>query len=107
MILNEQTLSCLLYTSLQEFVSDLRVEQTQEIHGVIVVDGTDNVRILDVVDKRDVLVADTFNAVTAEAVVQDGGEMCIRDRYDNVSPSTGNARCAQSPPADIHARWTA
>ena len=50
----------------------LAVEQAEESLGVFVVNVDDHVGVLDVVDPGDVLVADAFDAVAAEAVIQDG-----------------------------------
>ena len=53
----------------------LGVEQPQQSLAVLVVDSDRHVGVLDVVDPRDVLVADALDAVTAEAVVEDGGTL--------------------------------
>ena len=51
------------------------VEQAQQTLGVLIVDGDSHIGILHVVDPGDVLIADTLDAVTAEAVVKDGGAL--------------------------------
>ena len=51
------------------------VEQAQQALAVLVVDGDGHIGVLHVVDPGDVLVADTLDAVAAEAVVQNGGAL--------------------------------
>ena len=50
----------------------LAVEQAEQSLGIFVVNVDDHVGVLDVVDPRDMLVADTLDAVAAEAIVEDG-----------------------------------
>ena len=57
---------------LQVLLTLLAVEQSQQALGVLVVDGNGHVGVLHVMDPRNVLVADTLDAVAAEAVVQNG-----------------------------------
>ena len=59
----------------QVLLAGCGVEEAQEPLAVLVVDGDGHVGVLDVVDPGDVLVADALNAVSAEAVVQDGGAL--------------------------------
>ena len=51
------------------------VEEAEELHDLLVVDGADGVGVADVVDPRDVLVADAFDAVGAEAALVEGGAL--------------------------------
>ena len=48
------------------------VEQAGDAHHVVIIDGDDHVGVLDVVDPGHVLVANAFDAVRAEAVLQKG-----------------------------------
>ena len=48
------------------------VEEAEQLHDLLVVDGADGVGVADVVDPRDVLVADAFDAVGAEAALVEG-----------------------------------
>ena len=49
-----------------------RIEEAQQALGILVVDGDGHVGVLDVVDPRNVLVADALDAVAAETVVENG-----------------------------------
>jgi len=51
------------------------IEQPGHIHHGVVVDGHHHVGILDVVNPRHVLVADAFNAMRPEAVLEQGGAL--------------------------------
>ena len=51
----------------QVVLADLLVEQAHQLHDLLVVHGGDGIRVAHVVDPRDVLVADAFDAVRAEA----------------------------------------
>ena len=48
------------------------VEQSEQFLAVFIVDGNNHIRVLDIVDPRYVLVADAFDSVPAETVVQQG-----------------------------------
>ena len=60
------------------------VKQAHELHGLLIVNGGDEIRISYVVDPRNVLVADTFDAMLTEAELQQGGALqCFgRDNAD-------------------------
>ena len=65
-----------LHTHGYQIIDTLRcVEQSEQSLAVLVVDVNDHVGVLDVMDPRDMLVADALDAVTAEAVVQDRGAL--------------------------------
>ena len=57
---------------LEVLLAFLAVEQAEQSLGIFVVNIDDHVGVLDIVDPGDVLVADAFDAVAAEAVIQDG-----------------------------------
>ena len=59
----------------EEGAAGVFVEQAQELHALFVVDGGDDVGVADVVDPGDVLIADAFDAVIAEAAGQQGGAL--------------------------------
>ena len=48
------------------------VEQAEQSLGILIIDIDHHIRVLYIVDPRNVLVADAFDPVTAEAVVQQG-----------------------------------
>ena len=58
--------------ALEVLLAFLAVEQAEQSLGIFVVDVDDHVGVLDIVDPGDVLVADAFDAVAAEAVIKDG-----------------------------------
>ena len=58
--------------ALEVLLTFLAVKQAQQALGVFVVNVDDHVGVLDIVDPGDVLVADAFDAVAAEAVIQNG-----------------------------------
>ena len=59
----------------EEGAAGFFVEQAQELQALFVVDGDDHVGVADVVDPGDVLVADAFDAVLAEAAGQERGAL--------------------------------
>ena len=58
--------------ALEVLLTFLAVKQAQQALGVFVVNVDDHVGVLDIVDPGDVLVADAFDAVATEAVIQNG-----------------------------------
>src|ERR1041385_9085100 len=46
------------------------IEQPQHAHTILIINSSNCIRVHDIVDPRDMLVADTFNAVSAKAVHQ-------------------------------------
>ncbi len=56
----------------QIFLAFRLIEQAHDVDNIIVIDRGDHIGILDIVDPRHVLVANTFNAVCAKAVLQQG-----------------------------------
>ncbi len=79
------------------------VEQADQLDRRFVVNGHHHVGVLDVVNPRHVLVADAFDAVRAEAVVQQrralqrfaGAEFAVREDFLQVVAGPDRARRAR------------
>ena len=53
----------------------LLVEQAHQLHGLLVIHGRDQVGVAHIVNPRNMLVADAFDAVLAESELQQGGTL--------------------------------